>query len=69
MCIRDRLNVLRMGADDFISKPFDVEEVIARVQAQLRRYTQFSIHKQEAGKLRFKQMTLDTCLLYTSRCV
>lgn len=56
----DKLKVLRMGADDFISKPFDVEEVIARVQAQLRRYTQFSIHKQEAGKLRFKQMTLDT---------
>lgn len=55
----DKLNALRMGADDFISKPFDVEEVMARIQAQLRRYTQFSVHKQETGKHRFKGITLD----------
>lgn len=56
----DKLNVLRMGADDFISKPFDVEEVIARVQVQLRRYTQFSNQKENEHQLSFKNMVLDT---------
>jgi DNA-binding response OmpR family regulator len=37
-----KVDVLRLGADDFISKPFDVEEVLARVESQLRRYMVFS---------------------------
>lgn len=32
-----RVTTLRLGADDFIAKPFDNEEVLARVEAQLRR--------------------------------
>lgn len=40
--LEDRVNVLRLGADDFIPKPFDNDEVLARVGAQLRRYRQFS---------------------------
>jgi DNA-binding response OmpR family regulator len=40
--IDTKIEVLRLGADDFISKPFDVNEVIARVEAQLRRYMVFS---------------------------
>ena len=40
--LEDRVNVLRLGADDFIPKPFDNDEVLARVEAQLRRYKQFS---------------------------
>ena len=40
--LEDRVNVLRLGADDFIPKPFDNAEVLARVQAQLRRYKEFS---------------------------
>ena len=39
--LEDRVNVLRLGADDFIPKPFDKVEVLARVEAQLRRYKQF----------------------------
>ena len=35
--LEDRVNVLRLGADDFIPKPFDNAEVLARVEAQLRR--------------------------------
>lgn len=41
--LEDRVNVLRLGADDFIPKPFDNAEVLARVEAQLRRYKQFSL--------------------------
>lgn len=40
--LEDRVNVLRLGADDFIPKPFDNAEVLAWVEAQLRRYKQFS---------------------------
>lgn len=40
--LESRVNVLELGADDFIPKPFDNAEVLARVRAQLRRYKKFS---------------------------
>ncbi len=36
----DKILGLSMGADDYISKPFNSGELIARVKSQLRRYTQ-----------------------------
>ncbi|MFZ5632507.1 MAG: response regulator transcription factor [Bacillota bacterium] len=35
--VEDRLRGLNQGADDYIAKPFDPDEVVARVQAVLRR--------------------------------
>lgn len=55
----DKIKVLKIGADDFICKPFDIYEVIARVQAQLRRYTQFSNSKISDKKLKYKNLVLD----------
>lgn len=36
--IKDKVKGLRSGADDYITKPFEIEEIIARVEAVLRRY-------------------------------
>ncbi len=54
-----KIEALRLGADDFISKPFDVNEVIARVEAQLRRYMVFSAAKENQRILRYKELTLN----------
>ncbi len=36
--VNDKVNGLEMGADDYIVKPFDMKEVLARIHAVLRRY-------------------------------
>ena len=36
--VKDRVKGLKLGADDYLVKPFDVVELIARVEAVLRRY-------------------------------
>ena len=36
--MRDRVKGLKLGADDYLVKPFDVVELVARVEAVLRRY-------------------------------
>ena len=35
--VHNRIELLRLGADDFICKPFDIDEVILRIEAVLRR--------------------------------
>lgn len=55
----DKINVLKLGADDFVGKPFDIYEVTARVEAQLRRYKQFSGENIKASKLKYKNIVLD----------
>ncbi len=54
---RDKVTGLELGADDYITKPFGLEELAARIRAVLRR----SQGKQAAmGKvLRFKDLTID----------
>lgn len=53
----DKINVLGIGADDFISKPFDINEVLARVEAQLRRYKKFS-KMEDINKVRLEYNNL-----------
>ncbi|MDU1070368.1 MULTISPECIES: response regulator transcription factor [Clostridium] len=43
----DMINGLTLGADDYISKPFSSLELIARVKAQLRRYTILNLNSDE----------------------
>ena len=55
--VEARVNVLKMGADDFIPKPFDNDEVLARVEAQLRRSHRFA--QPAPVLLSFGPITLD----------
>ena len=47
--IENKVNVLKMGADDYITKPFNQEEVIARVEVQLRKAGVYLLHTAEIG--------------------
>jgi two-component system KDP operon response regulator KdpE len=50
----DRVRALDLGADDFVSKPFSVAELLARIRAQLRRSGLASL-----SRLRFSALTID----------
>ena len=52
----DKVAALDAGADDYVTKPFGMEEVLARLRAQLRR-----THGEEAGPslLRFGELEVD----------
>ena len=53
----DKVNGLRYGADDYITKPFEMKEVLARIEAVLRR-TGGSV-EQKARRLTFDNLTID----------
>lgn len=46
-----RVTGLKAGADDYLAKPFDVEEMVARVQALLRRPAALASSAQNVGNL------------------
>lgn len=48
----DKINGLNLGADDYITKPFNSAELIARVNANIRRYT--SLGTIENSKITYK---------------
>ncbi|WGU94406.1 response regulator transcription factor [Paenibacillus dendritiformis] len=60
--VPDRLRGLQEGADDYIPKPFDPEEVVARVQAVLRRSTYMADH--EAVRLGSLVIDFTSCAVY-----
>lgn len=46
----DKILGLNVGADDYVTKPFNPLELVARVKSQLRRYTQLGSTAQPAGE-------------------
>jgi DNA-binding response OmpR family regulator len=57
--VQDKVKLLRLGADDYITKPFDPEEVIARVEAAIRRYTKEAQNMEaEQEVFRYKNLNL-----------
>ena len=60
--VEDRIDGLDAGADDYLTKPFDIGELLARVRALLRRTQNFT-----PDVLNFKDITLD-CTNYRLQC-
>lgn len=57
----DKVLGLNVGADDYITKPFDPAEVLARVRSHLRRYTKLGAapEPERAGRWSVGPITLD----------
>lgn len=56
---RSKIDLIRMGADDYLTKPFDLDELLVRVEAVLRRYEE-NVHNQETSKvLIYKNLMLN----------
>ena len=50
--VEDKIQGLHTGADDYVTKPFDVEELLARIAVRLRRSA-------SPGEVRFGEVTVD----------
>lgn len=55
----DRVLGLDSGADDYLTKPFGVRELMARVRALLRRRRSGDAQQESGAPLRYKHITLD----------
>jgi two-component system KDP operon response regulator KdpE len=53
----DKVNALDLGADDYVTKPFGPEELLARIRVALRRV--MSEESTEKGRLRAGDLTID----------
>jgi DNA-binding response OmpR family regulator len=61
---QDKIHTLNAGADDYVTKPFDLDELVARMRAQLRRSSQEQDVLLQFGKISLdpiaKQVTLNS---------
>ncbi|MEG0378713.1 MAG: response regulator transcription factor, partial [Eubacterium sp.] len=55
----DKIMGLTVGGDDYITKPFNPMEVIARVKSQLRRYTTLGSYVEKIGVYKTGELELD----------
>ena len=56
----DKILGLTAGADDYVTKPFNPSELVARVKSQLRRYTQLGAMEKTASQIVIRGLVLDT---------
>ncbi|RDC51145.1 DNA-binding response regulator, partial [Acinetobacter sp. RIT592] len=54
--VMDKVSGLQMGADDYIVKPFAIEELLARIETILRRV---NLSNNNTSTLKFKDITVD----------
>ena len=51
----DKISALTGGADDYVTKPFEIPEVLARIQVQLRHASK----EQDPDRITYRDMVLD----------
>lgn len=56
--VEDKINGLTIGGDDYVTKPFSLEEVVARLQVLLRR-SGFDEQQRTSSKITFADIELD----------
>ncbi len=65
--VEDRVQGLDAGADDYVVKPFAMDELLARVRAQLRRTTNQTENVLKVGRLSLDPRS--TCVQYGDRSI
>lgn len=56
---KDIIDGLNCGADDYMTKPFNPHELIARVNSQLRRYIEFNPNSAQNAEISIRGLTID----------
>jgi two-component system OmpR family response regulator len=64
--VEDKIAGLTVGGDDYIAKPFSLDELVARVRAMVRR-NHLAARREESGVLRYADLVLDEDRLEVSR--
>ena len=57
--LSDKVSGLKMGADDYITKPFEMKEVLARMEAVLRRGGSSEAEAEKSRRLTFDKLVID----------
>lgn len=55
----DKIDGLTIGGDDYVTKPFQPLELVARVKAQLRRYQKYNPSNHNKNKIEFRGLVID----------
>ncbi len=67
----DRISGLSLGADDYVTKPFNPPELVARAKAQIRRYRQYNENSQSEDIIEISGLEINnlnrTCTLYSQK--
>lgn len=57
--VQSKIDAIRMGADDYITKPFDLDELLVRIEAVLRRSENKNNNSDSQSTLTYKKLILD----------
>ncbi|MFF2089631.1 response regulator transcription factor [Paenibacillus sp. NPDC058174] len=55
----DKIRGFGLGADDFVTKPFSPNELVARAKAHLSRYERFTDSKKEPDRIEIRELSID----------